>query len=158
MNKDKIQEYTLKITNASPTGIIVILYDLAIEYMEDAIKCFDGDDHEGARAQCTNAGRVMGDLIGALDFTYEISFPLFRIYEFISREISMSVIRNDKSALTACIKLMTSLKGSFEELEKQDGSGPAMANTQTVYAGLTYGRGTLNESTAASPEGRGYKV
>lgn len=158
MTKERIQEYTLKITNASPTGIIVILYDLAIEYMENAKDCFDKSDHEGARVQCTNAGRVMGDLISSLDFTYEISFPLFRIYEFISKEISMSVIRNDGASLAECIKLMSSLKGSFEELEKQDGSGPAMSNAQTVYAGLTYGKGTLNESTSALSDNRGYTV
>ena len=158
MTKERIQEYTLKITNASPTGIIVILYDLAIEYMAAADGCFSAGDHEGAKLNCTNALRVTGDLISSLDFTYEISFPLFRIYEFISKEISMSVIKNDGSSLTACIKLMSDLKGSFEELAKQDTSGPAMSNTQTVYAGLTYGKGTLNESTSVSSGKRGYTV
>ena len=41
MTKERIREYTLKITNASATGIIVIMYDLAIEYIEEAKKCFD---------------------------------------------------------------------------------------------------------------------
>ena len=55
MTKDRIQEYTLKITNASPTGIIVILYDLAIEYIGEAKKCFNEKDHEGAKVHCANA-------------------------------------------------------------------------------------------------------
>ena len=38
MTKERIKDYTLKITNASPTGIIVIMYDLAIEYIEEAKK------------------------------------------------------------------------------------------------------------------------
>lgn len=156
MTKDRIQEYTLKISNASATGIIVIMYDLAIEYIGEAQKCFETSDHEGARIQCTNAGRVLGDLISSLDFTYEISFPLFRIYEFISKEVSMSVIKNDGSALASCIKLLGSLKESFEKLAAQDESGPAMSNTQSVYAGLTYGKGTLNEST--SSDNRGFTV
>ena len=143
MTNEQIREYTLKITNASPTGIIVIMYDLAIDYIREAQKCFDANDHEGARSSCTNAGRVLGDLISSLDFTYEISFPLFRIYEFISKEVSMSVIKNDGSALASCIKLLGS-------------SGPAMSNTQSVYAGLTYGKGTLNEST--SSDNRGFTV
>ena len=134
MTNERIREYTLKITNASPTGIIVIMYDLAIDYIREAQKCFDANDHEGARSGCTNAGRVLGDLISSLDFTYEISFPLFRIYEFISKEVSMSVIKNDGSALASCIKLLGSLKESFEKLAAQDDSGPAMSNTQSVYA------------------------
>ena len=158
MTKDRIQEYTLKITNASATGIIVILYDLAIEYIGDAKACFDAGDHEGAKVQCTNAGRVLGDLIASLDFSYEISFPLFRIYEFASKEVSMAVIRNDGSALGDLIRLLSSLRESFEKLSQEDTSGPVMTNTQTVYAGLTYGKGTLNESTSGSSGNRGYTV
>ena len=158
MTKDRIQEYTLKITNASATGIIVILYDLAIEYIGDAKACFDAGDHEGAKVQCTNAGRVLGDLISSLDFAYEISLPLFRIYEFASKEVSMAVIRNDGSALGDLIRLLSSLRESFEKLSQEDTSGPVMTNTQTVYAGLTYGKGTLNESTSGSSGNRGYTV
>ena len=157
MTKDRIQEYTLKITNASPTGIIVILYDLAIEYIEEAKKSLNESDHENAKIQCTNAGRVLGDLISSLDFSYGISFPLFRIYEYVSKEVSMAVIKNDGSNLGECVRLLLSLKDSFEQVAKQDTSGPAMNNTETVYAGLTYGKGTLNESTAVSSK-RGYTV
>ncbi len=158
MTKERTQEYTLRISNASPTEIVVILYDLAIEYIGCAKDCFEKNDHEGAREQCTNAGRVLGDLISSLDFTYGISFPLFRIYEYVSKEISMAVIKNDGSALNEQIRLLLSLKDSFEKLAEQDDSGPAMSNAQTVYAGLTYGKGTLNESTSYSSDNRGYTV
>ncbi len=158
MTKDRIREYTLKITNASSAGIVVILYDLAIDYIKDAKACFGANDHEGARVQCTNAGRVLGDLISSLDFTYEISFPLFRIYEYISKAVSMAVIKDDGMGLDDCIRLLGSLKESFDNIAKQDDSGPAMANAQSVYAGLTYGKGTLNESTTYSSENRGYSV
>ena len=158
MTKDRIREYTLKITNASATQIIVVLYDLAIEYIENARSCFEKNDHEGAKTQCANAGRVLGDLISSLDFTYEISFPLFRIYEYVSKEVSMAVIKNDGSALSEQVRLLSSLKESFEKLAEQDSSGPAMSNTQSVYAGLTYGKGTLNESTSYESGNRGYTV
>ena len=158
MTKERIQEYTLKITNASATGIIVILYDLATEYIKTAQGCFDAGDHDEAKQQCASAGRVLGDLIASLDFNYEISFPLFRIYEFISKEVSMAVIKNDGKDLDACIRLLAELKESFEKIAEQDDSGPVMANTQTVYAGLTYGKGTLNESTSLSSENRGFKA
>ncbi len=158
MTKERIQEYTLKITNASPVGIIVILYDLAIEYIGNAKDCFANGDHEGAKVQCTNACRVIGDLISSLDFTYEISFPLFRIYEFVSKEVSMSVIKNDPAALDTAVRLLSSMKESFEKLAEEDTAGPAMSNAQSVYAGLTYGKGTLNESTSYGQDNRGFKA
>lgn len=157
MTKERIQEYTLKITNASATGIIVIMYDLAIEYINEAEKCFDNGDHEGAKVECTNAGKVLGDLISSLDFSYGISFHLFRIYEYVSKEVSMAVIKNDKSSLKDCVRLLSSLKESFEKLTEQDTAGPVMNNAEPVYAGLTYGKGTLNESISSSGN-RGYTV
>lgn len=158
MTSEKKQEYTLKITNASATGIIVILYDLAIDYIKEAKACFDSGDHEEAKVQCTNAGRVLGDLIASLDFSYGISFQLFRIYEYISKEVSMAVIKNDPGALNEQVRLLSSLRESFEKLAENDDTGPVMTNTQTVYAGLTYGKGTLNESTSYTDESRGFRA
>lgn len=157
MTKERINEYTLKITQASRTEMIVILYDLADEYMDDAIKSYKANDHEGFRNNCLKAGRVIQDLIGALDFTYDLASALYRIYEYVSREISMAVIRNEIDGLIECRKLLASLKESFEKLAASDNSGPAMGNTQTVYAGLTYGKGVLNESIALESN-RGFKA
>ena len=75
-----------------------------------------------------------------------------KIFEKVSKAI------HDKSALKDAVRLLSSLRESFEELSKQDTSGPAMSNTQSVYAGLTYGKGTLNESTSFSSDNRGYTV
>ncbi len=158
MTKELIREYTLKISNASPTGIIVILYDVAIGYIEEAKNAFDSGDHEEAKVQCTNAVRVLGHLIQALDFSYGISFQLYRIYEFVSKELSMAVIKNDAASLGECKRLLLSLKDSFEEIAAKDESGPAMSNAQSVYAGLTYGKGTLNESTSFQSDNRGFQA
>lgn len=158
MTSEKKQEYTLKITNASATGIIVILYDLAMEYITAAKAGFEKNDHDDVKQQCASAGRVLGDLIASLDFQYEIAFPLFRLYEYSSREVSMAVVKNDASKLDEPLKILSELRETFEELAAKDTSGPVMSNTQTVYAGLTYGKGTLNESTSYSSDSRGYTV
>lgn len=157
MTKERIQEYTLKITQSSKTELIVILYDLAIEYMDDSMKAFEDNNHDLFRENCKNALNVVKDLVGALDFQYELALPLFRIYEFVEKEISLAVIRNNTKGLVDSKRLLSSLKKSFESLSKQDASGPIMGNTQSVYAGLTYGRGVLNESIA-SDSNRGFKV
>lgn len=157
MNKDRIQEYTLKITQASRTELIVVLYDLAMEYLDDSIKAYDNDEHELFRENSNNAMNVVRDLIGALDFQYELAMPLYRIYEFVNKEISLSVIKNNTQGILDSKRLLSSLKESFESVSKQDSTGPVMGNTQSVYAGLTYGKGVLNESISTD-NNRGYKV
>ena len=46
---------------------------------------------------------------------------------------------------------------AFSEVAKQDTSPSLMEHTQQLYAGLTYGKGTLNE-TLLSGNSRGYKA
>ena len=55
-------------------------------------------------------------------------------------------------------EIMSKLHAAYETVSKQDESSPVMANTQTVYAGLTYGRNNLNESLADQGSSRGFRA
>lgn len=158
MTTDQIQDYTRKITNGSPTDIIVVLYELAIKYIDDAVDANKAANHEVFRKECSNAQKVLGDLVGALNFDYELAFALYRIYEYIEKEIANSVIKDDATSLANCRKFLLALKDSFEKVSKEDNNGPMMDNAQTVYAGLTYGKGTLNESVSQGASTRGFTV
>ena len=158
MTKELIQDYTLKISESSRTGIIVIMYDLAEIYIQDAIRAFDDNNHEEYRKQCANVGKIVRHLIEALDFSNSLAVSLYRIYEYIAKEISLAVIKRDPEKLQRISKYFASLKGSFEQIADQDTSGPAMGNGQSVYAGLTYGKGVLNESMQVLDPNRGFSV
>ena len=59
--------------------------------------------------------------------------------------------------LNAIIRIRQKLKDSFQEEAKEDLSGAVMENTQSVYAGLTYGKNSLNEVLMNDHEGsRGF--
>ena len=47
------------------------------------------------------------------------------------------------------------LHAAYKEMEKEDTSAPTMGNTQSVFAGLTYGKYSLNEDVTASSMNRG---
>ena len=56
-------------------------------------------------------------------------------------------------------EVMGKLKEAFIKVAKQDNSAPVMKNTQQVYAGLTYGKGSLNEVLlTGNDSNRGYRV
>ena len=50
------------------------------------------------------------------------------------------------------------LRGAWVQIEDKDESDASFDNAQTVYAGLTYGKGTLNESVADPDANRGLTV
>ncbi|MCR4740519.1 MAG: flagellar protein FliS [Lachnospiraceae bacterium] len=155
MTKELIQEYTLKITQANRSRIIVIVYDIAEQYIKDGLEAFDRGDLETFRDNCGYTLKCVGDLMEALDFSHELAYPLMRLYQFISRQISLASVKNDTEGLLTARGLLLSLRESFEEVAKQDDSGPVMGNTESVYAGLTYGRNSLNESINGS-DNRGF--
>lgn len=53
---------------------------------------------------------------------------------------------------------MSKLHDAYEKVGEQDTSGPIMENTQTVYAGLTYGKNTLTENLYDQGSNRGFRI
>ncbi len=158
MTKELIQDYTLRITQANPTEIVVIVYDIAEQYIKDALSSYDKGDYEEYETNCRNACRCVDDLLQALDFSYELAYPLMRLYVFVNREISVASVSRKTEGLLNARGILISLRDAFAQVAKQDNSAPVMSNTQTVYAGLTYGKNQLNESINDTLNNRGYTV
>ena len=49
MTKELKQEYTLKITQANKTQLVVILYEMLLTYLEDAVSAHEKNDRAGFR-------------------------------------------------------------------------------------------------------------
>lgn len=157
MTNNTIQYYTRKIADSNATELIVIVYEIAENYLDDAIMAHKQSDFETFKTSINKASKCVNDLIEALDLSHEIAASLLDIYLFINKELALCVVKNDVEPVVRIQAMMTKLKLSFEELAKNDSSSAVMGNTQEVYAGLTYGKGTLTESTTIQSN-RGYTV
>ncbi|MDO4187966.1 MAG: flagellar protein FliS [Lachnospiraceae bacterium] len=157
MTNETIQYYTRKIADSNPTEIIVLVYEIAENYLDDAILAAKEEDFDTFDISIDKATKCINDLVEALDLQYEIGYQLMSIYMFMNKELSLSKIRRDRETVARIQAMLTKLKESFKELAKQDTSGAAMGNAQEVYAGLTYGRDSLNESTSIDGN-RGFTV
>lgn len=157
MTGEQIQKYTRKISDANATQIIVIVYEILETYIDDAIGAYNEKDFGAFSNNLKKACKCVSDLEEALDMQYEISANLLDIYLFVNKELSIASVTRDVETVSRIKTFITKLKKSFEELAKQDTSAPVMGNTQEVYAGLTYGKGTLTESTSMESN-RGFTV
>ncbi len=158
MTNELKQEYTLKISQANRTAIIVIVYEIALSYLEDAKTSFAEDNMDDYKSSIKQAKNCIAQLIDALNFDYEISYRLMELYTFANRELVQAIVKKDTSHIDSAVKIIKSLHSSFSEVQKEDDSKPVMENTQTVYAGLTYGKTTLNENIGAAGLSRGFCV
>ncbi|SEW30309.1 flagellar export chaperone FliS [[Clostridium] fimetarium] len=145
MTKEEINGYSYRVTQASRTELLVIMYDVTLNYISDSISYFENENVERFREDIKKAQRVINQLTSALDQTYEISLELMRLYIYMNNVLVRSSIRKEVEELKVVVGMIQKLRSAFEKVSEQDKSGPIMINTQQVYAGLTYSNDGLNE-------------
>ncbi len=158
MTKEKKQEFTLRITQANKTGLVVILYDMTLAYLEDASVAFDEKDKAEYKKSIGKAKDCLDELIASLDLSYGIALNLHSLYFFYKRQLSTAAIQGKRELMDSVAGMLKELKQSYEKVASQDTSAPLMENTQAVYAGLTYGKGSLNVGLADQSADRGFRV
>ncbi len=144
MTREKKQSFTRRITQANASGLVVIVYEIALDSMDEAL----GEEKasEEFRKALQRAADCVINLQKALKPEYAISKNLLALYGFVLRELSRARASGNKEAIENAKKVIGGLYPSFLKLAEEDDSEALMENTQNVYAGLTYGRGELTES------------
>ena len=156
MNKDKISAFTLKIATSNGLGLISILYDIYEEYETDALDNFEAGQVDEAIAALKKCATVVSHLQKDLNFEYKVSGNLYALYDYVQRNVSKSIYKANSEGLIEAKKVMDELGDAFEQIAKEDTSAPLMRNTQSVVAGMTYGKGSLNESILGNQSSRGF--
>ncbi len=158
MNNESIKTFSYRISQASPVGLVVIMYDMAMEYLAEAKSVMETDEM-AYKNSLKAAKRVVDRLSVTLDMKYDISYELLRLYIIMSRYIIKASSSKDIELIDKVNKMLSKLRQSFYEISKQDDAEPIMKNAQQVYAGLTYSSvGGSNEYSEDPISNRGFKV
>lgn len=158
MKKEQIRDYTLRISQANASGLVVIIYELLLDCLEDAKVAQSQQDMEQYTKQVKKARRYMGELIHGLNMQDAIARQLAKRYIFLHKELLTMERKPDQEKLSKLTEAVLDMQKHFIRIAKEDAEEPIMANTQKVYAGLTYGRNQLNETTLDYGGNRGYQV
>ncbi len=158
MTNECKQRYTLRITQANKTELIVILYEMLLDYLEEACMGFDRNEVFSARDAIRKARACLEELIASLNMNYQPAPQLLSLYLYCNREFIKADARNQKEPLCHIQNVIQQLLSAYRELAKQDESGPVMENAQTVYTGFTYGKNRLAENVADQGLNRGFRA
>ena len=158
MKKEKKQEFTLRITRANKSQMIVILYDMVLVYLEDSLEAFEKKDYKEYRWNIERAEDCLDELLNSLHMEYEIAGILRGLYFFYKRELTTAAIQERQEKILPVMQMIRELKESYEQIASQDTSAPIMQNTQEIYAGLTYGKDSLNVNLSDQGTNRGFCV
>lgn len=145
MTREEIQVYTRRITNGNKTDLVVTTYDIILTYFHDAHSAMANGEEEQFIWNLKRAADFVNELIHALDCRYQVGQDLLSLYRYVQEVISQCILKKTEHNLDSAERVITKLKAGFEEVAKQDHSGPVIQHGGQVYAGITYGKGTLNE-------------
>ena len=146
MKKEAIRDFTVRVTQASPSELTVILYEMILAEIKEAKEAYESGDLTAFDKELKLAQKYITELQASLDFHYKISYDLLSLYLFVNKRIITAIIRREPSTLDSAESIMKKLLVGFEGVSGADKRGPVMRNTQQLYAGLTYGKGHLNET------------
>lgn len=159
MNSEEIRNYTARISQANRSELVVILFDLFRYSIDMAEEAFKKNDKEEADKYLKKAQGCVVELKGSLNFQYDIAYKLESLYKYVHEQIILSIVRREPVNFPSIREVMDGLAEAFEKIAENDDSDSVMSNSQQVYAGLTYGRDSLNEVLMNPNEAsRGFKA
>lgn len=146
MTKEEIKEFSLRIAESSKTELIVITYDVILNYIDTAVKAYEDSDPDAVVFNLQKAKQFVNNLSSSLDFTYGIAYELMRLYIYVNNCLVKDIVKRNPQNAGNIKDVITKLRASYNEISPLDHSGKAMKNSEQVYVGYTYGRtSTLNE-------------
>lgn len=156
MDREAIKTYSYRISQATRSELVVIVYDIIRDYLKDAVST---SDNAVFKEKLHMAMRGIDQLITGLDMQYELSGNLYVLYNYMKRTLIGAQVSYDKNVVNSIYDMLGQLRQSFYEVSRQDHSAPLMKNTEKVYSGLTYSKyGAGNETASDTLINRGYMV
>lgn len=158
MTEESKKQFTLRISQANKTEMIVILYEMTLEYINDAI-C--EQENKNRREFVEAISRIRGcikELMNSLNLQYQPAPALLQLYIYCNKELVAADVHNEIAPLFHVQKIIEQLHSAYEQLAQQDESEPVMQNSQTVYSGFTYGKSCLAEDLTDQGMNRGLCV
>lgn len=156
MTDEKKQEFTLRISQANQSQLVIILYELFFFYIEEAETAYAASDKAGFAKELQKAHDCLNELIASLNPEQELAQTLLKFYFYVSARIGSAIGSRKTEPLKDPKRLMLRHYEIYKKDAAYDTSSPIMDRAQTVYAGLTYGKKDLIVNREDGSTSRGF--
>lgn len=130
MTKSKyLDEYRRSsVMGASPVGLVVMLYDGALRYIDGARVALEQRNHFEKNAQIQKAQQVVSELMCCLDMERggEIARSLLALYAYIYNQLIQANVSDDVAALDSSRHVLEQLRSAWSQIETTGPTSPPM--------------------------------
>ena len=158
MTDEQVKEYTRRISQANASGLVEIIYELLLDTLQEAVNAKENGEEYLCLEYIKKAQRYVEELIHGLNLQEPIAGQIAKRYIFLHKQLLQAARTPDTEILKEVKKEIEYMQPHFIRIAGEDKDEPLMQHTQKVYAGLTYGRKSLNEMSIDPCNNRGYQV
>ncbi len=104
-----------QIATASPEKLLVMFYDGAIRFTNQAIQAIAGNNIEQRNYAINKASAIISELSATLDHEIggNISQDLAALYTYMNRELNLANVKNQDKNLKIVCKMLTELRETW---------------------------------------------
>ncbi len=125
------------VETASPARLIVMLYDGAIRFVNEAAHAMRQRDYETQNTKLLRAQKILAELISSLDFDKggEIAENLFRLYTYMYNQLVEANINDSVETLEHVTRLLSELREAWDTIATESEAQVSLPTTRVALHG-----------------------
>ena len=106
----------MKVHTASPAQIMIMLYDGAIRFTQQAKRKIQEQDYESKGVLISKTQAIIDELMNSLDFSLapDLCSQLQQLYIYINERLSTANVNMDTAALDEVVELLGTLRDGWK--------------------------------------------
>ncbi len=105
-----------KILTASPSELVLMLYEGAIKFSNIAIVAIEGKDIQKSHTNIIKVEKIIDHLRLTLDMKYPVANDFDRVYEYLSRRLVEANLKKDKEIMAEVCMHLRSMRDTWKEV------------------------------------------
>ena len=105
-----------KILTASPSELVLMLYEGAIKFSNIAIVAIEGKDIQKSHVNIIKVEKIIDHLRLTLDMKYPVANDFDRVYAYLSRRLVEANLKKDKEIMAEVCMHLRSMRDTWKEV------------------------------------------
>lgn len=140
-----------RVANANDAQLVAIVYQGLISTLNSAKEHINTENKEELNKSIDKSREILAELLATLQGDSEIANNLRSIYMYVNRSVTEAELKGDITKIDEAIRAINPLYEAWQELGERDekdivdGLSSASKKGPAIVAGMTYGKGQLND-------------
>lgn len=141
------EQLAKKIEEANASELVVLMLEGMMNRFDDGIAAVENNDETALQTAVDKARAILGELLATLWGDSEVAISTRQIYYYLNKLVTDAGNRQVKEPLEEAKRVLKPLLDGWKQIAKNPQPlEAAPTKGPSVMAGMTYGKGTLNES------------